>query len=276
MPLWVLCLFIPLQIPTNHIILLVVLITLIFLVAAGFLLLYVAMYNQKKKKHKEEKIALQSVFENELLKTRLEIQEETFRNISQEIHDNIGQSLSLVKLTIATARPEDKEQVTGALASSKQLLTKAIQDLRNLSHSLSPDFLDTIGLPAALEQQLQQLEKTKQYTTTFTTTGHPEKLNLQKEMVLLRIVQELLNNTIKHARATAVSIDMKYQNTGLTITVKDNGIGFTPAPGTSPAAAGIGLTNIHNRMKMIESTISIQSAPGKGTAAILSISLPVI
>ncbi len=272
MPLWVLCLFIPLQIPTNHIILLVVLITLIFLVAAGFLLLYVAMYNKKKKKHKEEKIALKSVFENELLKTRLEIQEITLRHISQEIHDNFAQTLGLVKLTMSTADPHQPEQVGGALLRSKELVGQVIQDMRQLSHSLSPDYLEQQGLQALIAQQLQQLEKTNQYTAKLTVTGYPEQRNLQKEMVVLRIVQELLNNTVKHAKATIISIDMLYQQNGLTVTVKDNGIGFDPASlSTAAGNAGLGLINMHKRMELVEGTININSCPGNGTTVVISV-----
>jgi two-component system, NarL family, sensor kinase len=260
--------------PTNKETIVVIAAVIVVLLFIGVMFLLALFYfNNKKRRLLEEKRHREAAYAEELLKTRLEIQEDTFRNISEEIHDNIGQSLSLVKLIVATAEPGNTAQVTGALDRSGQLLTKAIQDLRNLSHSLSPDFLDTIGLPTAIEQQLQQLEKTKQFTTTFTLSGHPEKLNLQKEMVILRVVQELLNNIVKHAKATAIAIDIAYHHTSLTITVKDDGIGFTPTLETTPSTTGIGLSNIRNRIKLIGSECLIQSAPGEGTTVILQIAV---
>ncbi len=249
-----------------------VIIVLLFIGVMFLLALF--YFNNKKRRLQQEKRHREATYAEELLKTRLEIQEETFRNISQEIHDNIGQSLSLVKLTIATAIPTDTVQITFALDRSKQFLTKAIQDLRNLSHSLSPDFLDSIGLPAALEQQLQQLEKTKQFTTSFTATDHHKRLNLQKELVILRIVQELLNNILKHAKATAVSIEMAYSETHLTVTVKDNGMGFDTTRLTATQShRGLGLINMDKRMQLVGGIITLSSKQGEGTTAVLYIAI---
>ena len=218
-----------------------------------------------------EKERMESVYTEELLRTRLEIQEETFRTISQEIHDNIGQNLTLLKLTIVTADPQNPTQVTQSLNNCRDMVSNAIKDVRNLAHSLNPDFIDTIGLSAAIKQQLDQLEKTNNYTTTFDATGYPEKLPSSKELVLLRVVQELLQNILKHAAATEVSIKMHYNDASLTITVSDNGKGFEVTGVQQDNLKGIGLLNMQNRVKMIGGKLTLTSAPGKGTSAFIEI-----
>jgi two-component system, NarL family, sensor kinase len=261
------------QIPTDHIILLVVLLTLIFLLGAGFLLLYVSLYNQRKKKHLEEKKAIQASFDQELLKTRLEIQESTLRHISQEIHDNFSQTLGFVKLNISTANPENSVQVAGVLERAKQLVGQVINDMRHLSHSLSPDYLEDQGLQALIAQHLQQLEKTGQYATQFTVTGHPERFSPQQELVLLRTVQELLHNTVKHAGAKAITVHMGFAPGHLELTVSDNGKGFDLAAQVSETTSttGLGLINLRKRMEMVGGQFTLISEPGKGTTATFSI-----
>lgn len=216
-----------------------------------------------------EKKRMESIYTEELLRTRLEIQEETFRAISQEIHDNIGQNLTLLKLTIVTADPQNPAQVAQSLDHCKEMVSNAIKDVRNLAHSLNPDFIDTIGLPAAIKQQVDQLEKTNHYTITFQVTGYPQKLSSSKELVLLRLVQELLQNIVKHAAATEVAVNMHYNDASLTITVADNGKGFEVAGLDNPK--GIGLWNMQNRINMIGGKLTLTSAPGKGTSALIEV-----
>lgn len=234
-------------------------------------LVMIVYYNNRKKKMIHEKKEMQSAFTQTLLQTRLEIQEETFKTISQEIHDNIGQSLSFVKLnlnTIDDTSPATKEKIT----ESKNLLTKTIHDLRDIARSLNPDFISESGLYGAIEQQLQLLEKTGQYKTTFKVMGIAYKNSQQRELVLFRIVQELLNNIVKHAEATTVNVLMNYQVDKLLITVSDNGKGFdTSAVQVTEKNNGLGMRNMLNRMSMIKGYITIASTPGEGTTSIIEL-----
>ena len=232
----------------------------ITLLLVAFLISFVYMYHQRQHK-----------FQQTLLQTRLEIQEETFRNISQEIHDNIGQSLSFVKLnlnTIDDASTVTKEKIT----ESKNLLTKTIADLRDIARSLNPDFISELGLYGAIQQQLQLLEKTGEYKTAFTVNGEAYKSDQQRELVVFRIVQELLNNTVKHAAANEVSITMDYQTDQLIITVHDNGKGFdTAAMQSVQNNNGLGLRNMLSRMTLIKGFITINSKLFEGTTAVIEL-----
>ncbi len=256
----------------NNFLIPVLAITLIFITLVSFLITFLSIYKKRKNEYKQEKQLMQSTFTQTLLQTRLEIQEETFRNISQEIHDNIGQALSFVKLSINTIDGRIPAEIKEKLVESKDLLSKTIQDLRDIARSLNPDFISEIGLYGAIEQQLQILEKTGQYKTSFTLDGEFYKNDSQRELVVFRIVQELLNNIVKHAEANEVKILMDYQPEKLTITVQDNGKGFdTAAMQSAENNNGLGLRNMLSRMTLITGFITINSKPAEGTTAIIEL-----
>ncbi len=261
----------PLKDPHYEIPIMIVAGIIVFLVLTG-MLSFILFYFQKKKFHYAQQLAeMGKQYTQTLLQTRLEIQEETFKTISQEIHDNIGQSLSFVKLnlnTIDDTSPATKEKIT----ESKNLLTKTIHDLRDIARSLNPDFISELGLYGAIEQQLQLLQKTGEYKTAFMVTGDTYKTDQQRELVVFRIVQELLNNTVKHAAANEVSITMDYQANQLVITVHDNGKGFDiDAMQSVQNNNGLGLRNMLSRMILIKGFITINSKPMEGTTAVIEL-----
>src|SRR5450432_1165390 len=148
--------------------------SLLLLGALALILFF--LYRRRRLKWLQERQQLKLSYEQELLKARLEIQEQTFRNISQEIHDNIGQVLSLVKLNIYTmdiAQPALLEQ---KIEDSKNLVSKAIHDLRRLSRGLSMDYIADLGLPRAIEHELEMIKKSGEYETVFQSEGLPYTL----------------------------------------------------------------------------------------------------
>lgn len=251
---------------------LVIVAALVFCCLSIFIASFIIIYQRKQIGFKKKAEEMQSSFQNELLKTRLEIQEETFRNISQEIHDNIGQALSFIKLNLNTVDGRLPDDVRDKLIESKNLLSKSIQDLRDIARSLSPDFMNEIGLTGAIQQQLQLLEKTGEYKTSLSIDGDVYKNEQQRELVVYRIVQELLNNIMKHADASEVNINMQYHTDKLIISVTDNGKGFdTELLKAEENNTGLGLRNMLNRMTLISGFITISSKPGTGTTAIIEL-----
>jgi signal transduction histidine kinase len=227
--------------------------------------------NQKKQQalHKEQE-KMQILFQQELLKTQLEIQEQTFLNISQEIHDNIGQILSLIKINIENMAVNMSNQQSEKLAETKSLIIKVISDIRNLSKILNADFINRIGLPAAIEQQLNLLRKTGQFEIQFGIHGEVTDYDAQSELVIFRIVQELLNNIIKHSEASIIVVSIHYQPEKLTIVVNDNGKGFDIFKAQS-ANNSLGLLNIKNRIKMVNGYINFDSQLQKGTTVLIEL-----
>jgi len=226
-------------------------------------------YQRRRQQHRQKMLDIQKQYSEELLKTRLEIQEETFKTISQEIHDNIGQALSFVKLSINTVNVYNPEDAKQKLLESKNHLSKTIQDLRDLAKTLNTDFIAELGLSGAVEQQLQLMQKTGAYQTSLSINGNEHK-DQQQDLVVFRIVQELLNNIVKHAGASTVEINIAYGPAQVVITVKDNGKGFD-ANADSNTQKGLGLANMRTRMALINGQININSKPGQGTIATIEL-----
>jgi two-component system, NarL family, sensor kinase len=248
---------------------LIVLGTIILVVLVSFVILLSYFFTARKNKLLKEKELLHAQFQQELLRTQLEIQEQTLNTISQEIHDNVGQVLSLAKLNLNTL-PNNSDQ---KIQDTKNLVSKAINDLRNLSHSLHGDVIAAHGLQQSIVNELNIIESTKAFATKFTVSGAMVKISPQKEMVLFRMVQEALHNIVKHSGAAAIDVAMQYSADKLQITVIDNGKGFDLTPLTEAGSkAGMGIHSMYNRAKLIDAVFNISSTTGSGT--VITIDLP--
>lgn len=221
--------------------------------------------------HPGEDDMVRTDFQKALLKTQLEIQEQTFQTISQEIHDNIGQALTLIKINLTLINVEKSETAKKQVQETRSLVTKVIQDIRALSKILNTDFIKEIGLVNAMQQQLGLIKKTGLYKTSFTVEGSQSKFELDRELVLFRVFQELINNVVKHAEATKIAVSISYQQEKLTITIKDNGKGLDKQHLKLSNAKGMGLRNVQNRIKLINGKIDFYSQPQKGTTVVIEL-----
>ncbi len=235
--------------------------TVIVVILIAFVILLSFLFTFKKNKLLKEKQLMQSQFSQSLLQTQIEIQEQTLKTISQEIHDNIGQVLSLAKLNLGTLQPGEEEK----LNDTKNLVSKAINDLRDLSRSLHGDKIAELGLQESIANELKIVQNTGQYNTALQITGEPYKLEPQKEMVLFRIMQEAIHNAVKHAKAKNITVQLNYQPAAFALLVTDDGIGFNAADLTA-VQTGIGLKSMQNRALLIGGQFTITAANGNGTA----------
>lgn len=246
-------------------ILIVVAGTLLFVLLSGFIILFILLHQRRRQQHTLELQEMKNKFDQELLKSQLEIQEQTLRTISQEIHDNIGQVLSLAKLQLYGLRgnctPADIQPTT-------ELIGQAISDLRDLSKSLNPDRIADIGLMESIHHELQLLQKTKMMEAFFEVKGSMQRLPPEKEIIVFRIFQELMNNAIRHSQANAMHVELAYTSEHIILNVKDNGKGFDV---TRPG--GIGLTSMKNRSAMIDGIFNINSKENEGSVAQLVVPL---
>jgi signal transduction histidine kinase len=232
-----------------------------------FFYLFMIQSYRRRTMHLKDMHNLQAKFERTLLKSQLEIQEQTFRNISQEIHDNIGQALSLAKLnlnTINTHNIEDK------LALTEDLLSKAIADLRDLSKSLNGEKITDLGLQAAIAHELALIEKALTVKTELVGDDLELSLDDRQVIVIFRMIQEVLNNILKHAHATSIKISLEAREEFTLITIKDDGVGFDPYA-LDEEKTGIGLKNMKQRARDINGKVTINTAPGQGTEVVITI-----
>ncbi len=249
-------------------ILITIVIASVFLVLIGFfLLLIVFIFLRRQRKFQQERDEMKNRFDQTILKTQLEIQEQTFTHISQEIHDNIGQVLSLVRLNLSTFShhvPDDKFEHTD------QLLGKAIKDLRALSHNLQSNRIHDIGILESIRQLMTTLQKTGRYTTSLEIADSFTGIDKDTDLILFRMIQEIINNIIKHAAASNIDVQIEGDPSDTRIAITDNGVGFDTEK-LKKTGHGIGLQNIFNRAKMIHATVEIKSSPGNGTTINLHI-----
>jgi len=258
------------QILSKEVIFLITLTTSIFLIAPIFLIVYVSLYNKKKARHFEEKEALKKTFELELLKSQFEVQEHLMETIATNLHDNIGQLLSLTSITLSAVQTGDSV-ADEKINTAGQLVLRTIQELRQLSRIMSGKELTGKSLGHAIAYELDWLKKGAAYEVLFTdNTSRTVPGYADKELILFRLFQEILSNIIRHAAATRITIVIDQTAETLSLRVKDNGKGFAVQEKIS-AGNGMGLFNISKRAKMMNGTFNIYSVPDRGTDILVSI-----
>ena len=253
---------------------LIIISTLIFLIAPVAVILYVIIYNRRKKRHIEEKEQMKRSFEAEILRTHLEVQEETMQTIGADLHDNIGQLLSLTSLTLNSVELDNTDRARQKIDTAIDLTLKSIKEMRLLGKLLQGDQLIGLGLAEAIRHEIVWLEKSGKYRINYLEDGEPSAANNpDKDLILFRILQETLNNIIKHAAATQIDINLAYTPTDVHLQITDNGKGFETT--SSPTQKnGMGLLNIHKRAKIIGGYADIKSQPGNGTCIDIFIPYP--
>ena len=243
-------------------ILLVVAGTIMFLMLGIFIIGFLFFYQKKRTAHITEQEQLRSAFSQEILTTQIEVQEQTLNYISQELHDNIGQVLSFVKLNLGTTANMEDQQKQRKINESRDLLAQVITDLRDLSKSLSFQQISKYGLVQAMTIETDRVNKSGLIKINIDVKGSPYSLGEQRELVLFRIFQESLNNALKYSHALHLNIHLHYSAEIFNLTIADDGIGFSPA--NAGKNNGSGLKNIESRAALIGAEATLESEPGKG------------
>jgi len=204
-------------------------------------------------------------------------QEDERRAIARELHDEIGQALTAVKVELAVAgrMAALTERGEEALLEARRLADMALQQVRDLSQLLHPAMLDDLGLPETLAWYVNNFSLRTGIRSVFTQEGMDERVASEIETCLYRIVQEALTNTARHSKASQCSVRLQRVPEGVRLTVEDNGRGFSPADREAAGQRrGLGLLGIEERVSGFRGSIDLDTAPGRGTR--LTIELPAI
>lgn len=248
--------------------------TLIFLLMPLFLIIYIRSYNRHKRNHVLEKQHMQQKFEAEMLQTRIEVQDQTMQTIATELHDNVGQLLSLTTLTLNSINLDDNIKAGKKIDNSLSLVNKSIKELRELAKLLHGEQLVENGIGHAIQQEINWLEKSGNYELhVINNLFDLQESSSDKDLIILRLLQEIINNIIKHAQATIINFDAYYLDKNLHLTVQENGVGFD-YEAVKDKKAGMGLNSIRKRVELINGKLTINSAPGKGTTTAIKIPYP--
>jgi|SRR6185312_818498 len=245
------------------------LISIFFILLIAIIIITAILYYNRKRIHKIDL----SNFQNTLLQTQYEVQEQTMQTIGADLHDNIGQLLSLTSLTLNSVEVEHPEKAKEKVDAAIDLTLRSIKEMRLLGKLLQGDQLVVLGLPEAIRYEIAWMERSGKYKITFLEDGDaPAAVNRDKDLILFRILQEILNNIIKHAAATRVRIKLNFESSGLQLEVKDNGKGFDAE--AQGGQLGMGFHNIQKRAAIIGGELSVASKPGKGTRVAIAVPYP--
>jgi two-component system NarL family sensor kinase len=232
----------------------------------GFIVVMVFMYKRRQQQQEREMAVMKDRYEKEVLQSQLEIQENTFKTISQELHDNIGQMLSVVKLSLSALPLEKGHPAQPLAAHSQQVLQKAIFDLSDLTKSLHTDRITDLGLVESVRFEVTAVRNTGALQIDLAVEGDEFRLLEQKEIFLFRMFQEMLHNILKHSKASEVRVLLRYTPGNIFVMkIDDNGTGFDLESKRSSSSAGVGLNSLYNRAKLIGATLDIQTAIKQGT-----------
>lgn len=238
----------------------------IALLVISFVILFIRNQNKLLKQRENLHLAAMDHQKN-LLHAVIHSQEEERKRIGQDLHDEVGGSLSNLRMLINRldnqAGEADGEPLGGMY---KQLIDKIIDDVRNISHNLSPPGLELFGFSEALEDLKDTL--TKGQDSFISITNHAVKstdaLPKHVALALIRVLQELVTNTLKHAKANYIGISIFMKNDLLSIHYTDNGIGYDVED--KKIKKGMGMQNIESRLMMVNARYSVKTTVGRGFA----------
>jgi two-component system, NarL family, sensor kinase len=237
------------------------------------IILFVIMYQRRIIRHQLEIKAINDQKQQELINASLKGEEEERMRIASELHDDVGATLSSVRLFLHTAArtPED---VT-ILEQSRELLDDSIQKIRNISHKLQPSTLEHLGLHTSLQSHADLISRSGSLKFQYSSSVELPRLADNIEMAVYRIIQELTNNIIKHSHATDIHLKTVYNSGTLSIFLSHNGEGLTEEHYQEMIykKGAIGLKNIVNRLKSINANIQFEKAGEQNYQ--IAISIPV-
>lgn len=235
---------------------------LVLLALCFIIVFFIIIFQKKKNVLLQKQVEDKKHFEQEIIESQIEIREQTLRNISWELHDNIGQLVTLAKIQLQSVRnnPENIEEVN-------QNLTKVLTEIRSLSKVINPDYISNISLSEAVQLEIDRFNRLNYIKSSVTTEGEFFDIDPKTEIVIFRILQEFFSNTIKHSKASELIVLIKYHQDKLYITATDNGKGFDA---NNINLNGIGLSNMKKRGLLIDADISITSNINEGTKLLIT------
>jgi two-component system, NarL family, sensor kinase len=206
-------------------------------------------------------------------KAIIEAEENERKRIAGDLHDGVGQTMSAAKMNLSSIESRlDFKNDDDKIAFEKivHLVDESCKEVRSVSHNMMPNALLKSGLSSAVKEFIEKIDNRILKVNLF-SEGLNERLNTNVETVLYRIIQECVNNVIKHSGANELDISLIKDADGIAATIEDNGKGFVVADKQN--ADGIGLKNIKTRIEYLKGTVDFDSAPGKGTLVAIHVPL---
>lgn len=250
--------------------------TLVSVELLGCIIAFACVYRvltlEKQSRGERERAELAEAAMRKLSNQLVQTQEEERRSISRELHDEVGQMLTGLRMELRTLRRmhgASREQFETRLDQTKSLLDRTLQSVRDIAMGLRPSMLDDLGLGPALEWQGRDFSRRYDIPVTVTVDAALDNLPDRYRTNIFRIVQEALTNCAKHAKASNIRIALLDDNGSVRLTIDDDGVGMNT---TAPRKGGLGLMGIQERVRELGGVLSVQSSDMQGTS--LSVEIP--
>lgn len=240
------------------------------LVLAGAIILFVVFYQKKMIQEQLKRQQMELDYQQKMMEAALESQENERKRVAADLHDSIGAMLSTIRVGITTlARQMNNPQ---SLDQPKQMLDDTISSVRRISRDLMPSTLEKFGFAQAVKEMCEQFQATALMPIVCHEHGDIRPMSKNRELILFRVVQELINNALKHSQATEITVNV-WGDDEITLAVEDNGIGFSPEEFKTPTASGrgLGLFNIENRVRVLGAKMEFEKNRTKGSKTIVRV-----
>lgn len=210
--------------------------------------------------------------EKRLLNAILQTEEKERKRFAKDLHDGLGPLLSTVKMSVSALLQSKPDKASKEVIENTNIvINEAISSIKEISNNLSPHVLSNFGLVSAIKNFTQKINQTKTISINFESNIEDKRFDNNVEIILYRATCELINNTIKHAQAKTISIDLLNRRNTITIHYSDDGLGFHQEEDNHETTSGMGLSNISSRIKSINGVFIINSIPNEGTNALIKV-----
>ncbi len=237
--------------------------TTVILVLLSFMIINLLLISRNRKlKHSAIIAQTKSEFEKEVINTRLEVAETTLAEIAGDLHDDVGQML-----TLAIIQLNRLEMESDLVIEAKEAVKSGLESVRSISRILSPEYLQTFGINQALVRLQERINKQQILHLNLEIHNSISWLNREQELYVFRILQELVTNTIKYAEAKQVFIKIFMEGSNISVEYIDDGKGFQP----EVAENGMGMINIQRRIELMGGNLKIQSERNAGLNVVFSL-----
>ncbi len=247
---------------TDEYVYLIVYVTLLIVILITFVMVFLIAYNKKKIEILLDKVNQRQHFEKVIINTRLEIQEHILKNLSWELHDNVGQLLSVAKMQLNIILPELTEDQQLKIKETSTIVGQSLHDVRLLSKTLNSEVLSKYTLTEAITLELERFNRLDLIEASKEVIGTEFTIQKKETIIIFRIFQEVFSNVIKHADATFLKVKLIFNDGSLEIEVRDDGNGFD----TALISKGCGLQNMQSRAELINANLNIFSELEQGTS----------
>tara|TARA_R110000850_G_scaffold150497_1_gene273170 strand:- start:63933 stop:64718 length:786 start_codon:yes stop_codon:yes gene_type:complete len=244
----------------EQILLIIYLISVILFVLA-FVVIFFVFFQKRKNKMLIDKFEAERKFEKEIASTKIEIQEQTLKNVAWELHDNIGQLLSVVNMQLNMIKGHATDNMIASIDETKDVVNTTVQEVRTLSKTLNNEAIQKNGFFRSLEIELERFNRLKYLDAHFSRQGDIPKIPPEVEIILFRILQEFFSNVVRHSRAKSLDVVISGDAEKLVLSAKDDGIGFD----VNMKIESSGLQNMKNRAVLLGAEYNLISHIGKGT-----------